>query len=138
MKLPQDLLDQFNRNSLYTTIGLRLKKAEEGRAESVLTPDPKVCWPFPTQPHGGILFTIMDTTMAWAIQSLLDQGLSCTTIDLHIQYLAPAKESPYTCLAETTRQSRHLAFVRAEIRDARQRPIASGQATFRIIKMELV
>ncbi len=138
MKLPQDLLDQFNRNSLYTTVGLRLKKAEEGKAESVLTPDPKVCWPFPTQPHGGILFTIMDTTMAWAIQSLLDQGLSCTTIDLHIQYLAPAKESPFTCLAETTLQSRHLAFVRAEIRDARQRPIASGQATFRIIKMELV
>jgi uncharacterized protein (TIGR00369 family) len=138
MKLPQDLLDQFNRNSLYATVGIELKKAEEGRAEAVLTPNPKVCWPFPKQPHGGMLFTIMDTTMAWAIQSLLDQGFSCTTIDLHIQYLVPAKESPYTCLAETTHQTRHLAFVRAEIRDAHQRPIASGQATFRIITMELV
>jgi uncharacterized protein (TIGR00369 family) len=138
MKLPQDLLDQFNRNSLYTTVGIQLKKAEEGKAESILIPNPKVCWPFPTQPHGGILFTIMDTTMAWAIQSLLDRGLSCTTIDLHIQYLAPAKDSPYTCSAETTHRSRHLAFVRAEIRDAQLHPIASGQATFRIIKMELV
>gem|GEM_PF-2725202 len=61
-----------------------------------------------------------------------------TTIDLNIQYLAPAKESPYTCLAETIHQTRHLAFVRAEIRDARKNPIASGQATFRLIKMDLV
>ena len=138
MKLSQDLLDQFNRNDLYTTIGIRLDKAEDGRAEAVLTPNPKVCWPFPDQPHGGILFTIMDTTMAWAIQSLLEQGLSCTTIDLNIQYLAPAREGPYTCRAETTHQTRHLAFVRADIRDARDHPIASGQATFRIIKMDLV
>jgi len=80
----------------------------------------------------------MDTTMAWAIMSRLDPGFSCTTIDLHIQYLAPAKESPFTCVAETTHQTRHLAFVRAEIRDAYNRPIASGQGTFRIIKMDLV
>jgi uncharacterized protein (TIGR00369 family) len=138
MKLSQDIVDQFNRNSLYTTVGIQLKKAEDGRAEAVLTPNPKVCWPFPDQPHGGILFTIMDTTMAWAIQSLLEQGLSCTTIDLNIQYLAPAREGPYTCRAETTHQTRHLAFVRADIRDARDHPIASGQATFRIIKMDLV
>jgi uncharacterized protein (TIGR00369 family) len=138
MRLSQDRLDQFNRNVLYTTIGIQLKKAEQGRAEAVLTPAPKVCWPFPTQPHGGMLFTIMDTTMAWAVQSLLEQGFSCTTIDLHIQYLAPAQEGPFTCRAETTHQTRHLAFVRADILDARQNPIASGQATFRIIKMELI
>ena len=138
MKLSQDLLNQFNRNVLYTTIGIQLKKAEEGRAVAVLTPDPKVCWPFPTQPHGGMLFTIMDTTMAWAVQSLLEQGFSCTTIDLNIQYLAPAQDGPFTCRAETTHQTRHLGFVRADILDAHNNPIASGQATFRIIKMELV
>jgi uncharacterized protein (TIGR00369 family) len=138
MKLSQDILDQFNRNDLYTTIGIHLDKAEDGRAEAVLTPNPKVCWPFPDQPHGGILFTLMDTTMAWAIQSVLESGSSCTTIDLNIQYLTPAKESPYTCLAEITHQTRHLAFVRADILDARENPIASGQATFRIIKMDLV
>ncbi len=28
--------------------------------------------------------------MAWAIMSRLDRGFSCTTIDLNIQYPAPA------------------------------------------------
>jgi uncharacterized protein (TIGR00369 family) len=138
MKIAQDILDQFNRNSLYTTLGIHLYNAVDGKAEAVLTPDPNVCWPFPDQPHGGILFTVMDTTMAWAIQSVLETGLSCTTIDLNIQYLAPAKEGPFTCRAETAHQTRHLAFVRAEIRDARNQSVASGQGTFRIIKMGFV
>jgi uncharacterized protein (TIGR00369 family) len=138
MKIPQALTDQFNRNSLYTTVGIQLNKAEAGNAESLLSPNPGVCWPFPGQPHGGILFTVMDTTMAWAIQSLLDEGFSCTTIDLHIQYLAPAQDGPFACRAETIHQTRHLAFVRAEIRDAQSRLVASGQGTFRIIKMNFV
>ena len=136
MNLSQELLDQFNLNSLYTTVGIRLNKADGGSAESVLSPNPRVCWPFPGQPHGGILFTVMDTTMAWAIQSRLDAGFSCTTIDLHIQYLAPAQEGPFTCRAETTHQTGRLAFVRSDIRDAQDRPVAAGQGTFRIIKFE--
>ena len=138
MEIQPPILEQFNRNPLYTSIGIRLEEAAEGKARSVLTPRPDVCWPFPGQPHGGMLFTLMDTTMAWAIQSRLETGLSCTTIDMHIQYLAPAQEKPFTCLAETTHRTSHLAFIRAEIRDARNRLIASGQGTFRIIKINLV
>jgi uncharacterized protein (TIGR00369 family) len=130
-------LEPFNRNSLYGAVGIRVEKAGDGQAESLLSPPPQVCWPFPKQPHGGMLFTIMDTTMAWAIQSILEPGLSCTTIDLNIQYLAPAREGPFTCRAETIHQTGRLAFVRADIRDAQDRPVAAGQGTFRIIKWEL-
>ena len=137
MDIPADKIEQFNQNPLYQTVGIRLEKAQDGRADSQLTPSPQVCWPFPNQPHGGMLFTLIDTTMAWAIMSRLEAGSSCTTIDLHIQYLAPAREAPFTCRAETTHQTRHLAFVRADILDARENPIASGQGTFRIIKVDI-
>ncbi len=69
---------------------------------------------------------------------MLEPGLSCTTIDLSIQYLAPAREGPFTCRAETIHQTGRLAFVRADIRDAQNRPVAAGQGTFRIIKFEFV
>ena len=132
------VLEQFNKNPLYQTVGIRLEQADQGRARSVLVPRPEVCWPFPGQPHGGMLFTLMDTTMAWAVQSLLERGLSCTTIDLTIQYLAAAREGPFTCRAETIHQTGRLAFVRAEVLDACSRPVAAGQGTFRIIKFEFV
>jgi uncharacterized protein (TIGR00369 family) len=137
MEINSEQIERFNRNPLYETVGIKLTGVGEGRAEARLSPSPQVCWPFPQQPHGGMLFTIMDTTMAWAVQSRLETGASCTTIDLAIQYLAPAKEGPFTCRAETSHQTRHLAFVRAEVLDARSRLIASGQGTFRIIKFDI-
>lgn len=138
MNFTPEQLAQFNGNPLYGTVGIRIEKAGDGKAESLLSPPARVCWPFPHQPHGGMLFTIMDTTMAWAVQSLLERGLSCTTIDLAIQYLSPAKEAPFTCRAEITHQTGRLAFVRADILDAQERPVASGQGTFRIIKMDFL
>jgi uncharacterized protein (TIGR00369 family) len=138
MELSKSLLDRMNDNPLYRSLGIRLEEAAEGRARSCLTPKAEVCWPFPDQPHGGILFTLMDTTMAWAVQSLLESGLACTTVDLHIQYLAPAKGGHLFCRAWTTRQTKRLAFVRADILDSGDHPLASGQATFRIMKMDFV
>lgn len=137
MDISPETIERFNQNPLYQTVGIRLGRVVEGRADSVLKPESRICWPFPDQPHGGMLFTLMDTTMAWAVMSRLDPGFSCTTIDLTIQYLAPAKYGPFSCRAEAFHRTRHLSFVRAEVLDAKAQPIASGQSTFRIIKMDL-
>jgi uncharacterized protein (TIGR00369 family) len=80
----------------------------------------------------------MDTTMAWAIQSNLDSGLSCTTIDLDIRYMLPARGGKFCCRAVTLHQTGRLCFVRADITDRDDHVIASGQATFRIIKMDFI
>ena len=63
MKITQKIIEQMNNNPLYRTLGIRVVEAGEGRAVSILEPVAEVCWPFPGQPHGGILFTMMDTTM---------------------------------------------------------------------------
>jgi len=138
MELSKPTLDRMNENLLYTTLGIRLEEAAEGRARARLTPKAEMCWPFPDQPHGGILFTMMDTTMAWAVQSLLESGYACTTVDLNIQYLAPAKGGRFFCKAWTSHQTKHLVFVRADIVDSEDHPLAVGQATFRIIKMDFI
>jgi uncharacterized protein (TIGR00369 family) len=138
MDIPAETLTLFNTNPLYQTIGIRLEEAGGGKARSILSPRGEVCWPTLNQPHGGILFTTMDTTMAWAVISLADPDHSCTTIDCTIQYPAPAKDGPYLCQAWITHQTGRLAFVRADITDARNSLVAIGQATFRIIKMKFI
>ena len=134
MEMTQEVLDGLNDNALYHIFGIRVEEAGQGRAFSRLVPNPDLCWPVPEQLHGGVLFTLMDTTMAWSVMSRLDPGDNCATTHLDIQYILPAKEGPFTCSARTTHQTGHMAFVRAEIRDARDRPLAMGQATFRIMK----
>jgi len=127
-------LDELNRNSLYELIGIHIEEVGAGKARSRLRPPPEVCWPFPGQPHGGVLFTLMDTTMAWAVLSLLEPGRNCLTIHLDIQYIAPAKGDYFICAAEVGEQTRSMSFVSAEIKDFEGRRLAVGQAVFRIIK----
>ena len=51
--------------------------------------------------HGGVFASILDATAFWAIYSAVDEGLSMTTVELKINYLAPA-EANQTLLATGT------------------------------------
>jgi uncharacterized protein (TIGR00369 family) len=126
-------LRTINANLLYQTLGIEVLDAGEGSARSLLAPRPEVRWPFPDQPHGGILFTQMDTTMAWAAMTLLEPGRNCATIQLDIQYPAPAKGREYVCEARVSHRTGRICFVEAEIRDDEKNLVARGQGTFRVI-----
>ncbi|MBW1891829.1 MAG: PaaI family thioesterase [Deltaproteobacteria bacterium] len=128
--------EKFNANPLYHTIGMQVISAEDGRAVSQLRPPDNVCWPFPGQPHGGILFTQMDSTMAWAVLSAPGEGTNCTTVNLEIQYPAPARGPVFTCETRVVHRTGRSCFVRGESRDEEGGLVAMGQATFRIIRAE--
>ena len=137
MLFTEQTISQVNDNSLYHALGIRIEKASDGQAKSRLEPSPEVCWPFPGQPHGGILFTLMDTTMAWAVLTQLAPGHNCSTIGLDIHYTRPAKGNAFHCMAQVSHQTTRYCFVRAEIHDAEGKLVALGQATFAIIEMEI-
>ncbi len=128
--------EQFNANPLYHTIGMQVISAGDSQAVSQLRPPDNVCWPFPGQPHGGILFTQMDSTMAWAVLSAAGEGTNCTTVNLEIQYPAPARGPVFTCETRVVHRTGRSCFVRGESRDEKGGLVAMGQATFRIIRAE--
>jgi acyl-coenzyme A thioesterase PaaI-like protein len=64
MEITAAIIDQLNANSLYQALGIQAEAAGDGKSRSRLIPKPALCWPFPQQPHGGVLFTLIDTTMA--------------------------------------------------------------------------
>ena len=138
MEITANILDQMNANSLYHVLGIRVEEAGDGKARSCLTSNPELCWPFAEQPHGGVLFTLMDTTMAWAVWSQLESGFNCTTVNLDIHYTMPAKGGFFACAAWSTHKTSRTSFVRADIHDRKGRLVAMGQATFRIIPVDLL
>ena len=42
--------------------------------------------------HGGVLFTLTDYAMGGALTSALEGGQRCTTLEIKINYVAPATE----------------------------------------------
>lgn len=138
MEISQQTINQLSDNSLYTALGIQIEKAADGKASARLKPASEVCWPFAGQPHGGILFTLMDTTMAWAVLSQLGSGHNCTTISLNIHYTQPAKGDVFFCCAWVTHRTARSSFLRADIHDEEGRLLAMGQATFRIIPADFL
>jgi len=126
--------EKINANSLYQTMGIELKTASQGKARSSLNPCSDVCWPFSGQPHGGILFTLLDTTMAWAVYSELPHGANCTTIHLNIQYPVPARSAGFQCETQIQHRTGRLCFVRGQIVGSDRELVATGEAVFRIIQ----
>nr|WP_238344346.1 PaaI family thioesterase [Ramlibacter lithotrophicus] len=115
-------------------MGIRIEHCGGGQARATLAPTANACWPSPGSPHGGVLFTVIDTTMAWAAMSLAGPGESVATVDCSIQYPAPATHGPFTCEAASLRKTGRTVFMRAEILDGRAGVVALGQGTFRIIR----
>ncbi len=134
MRFDAERLARLNDNPLYRTLGIRLESAGEGDAVSWLEPREAVCWPSPGQPHGGVLFTLLDTTMAFAAMTRGEDGGGCATVDASVQYIAPARRAPFCCRVWTLSGSARTVFVRAEIRDADEALVAAGQGTFRLFR----
>ena len=138
MEITAAILDKMNANSLYQALGIQIEAADGGKARSRLIPEPAFCWPFPEQPHGGVLFTVIDTTMAWAIWSQLEPGFNSTTINLDIHYTKPAKSDVLVCTARSRHKTKRTSFVRADIHNSNGELVAMGQGTFRIIPVDLL
>ncbi|HEY0885287.1 MAG TPA: PaaI family thioesterase [Ramlibacter sp.] len=134
MEFSADTLARLNDNPLYAALGIRIDHCDGGNARATLAPTPNACWPSRGNPHGGVLFTVIDTTMAWAAMSLAGDGESVATVDCSIQYPAPATHGPFTCEAASVRKTGRTVFMRAEILDGRGGVVALGQGTFRIIR----
>ena len=137
MEFSSEEMSRLNSNSLYEALGIVVEEAKGGKARAKLRPVSTFCCPFEGQPHGGILFTLMDTTMAWAVLTGLEPGRNCATINLDIQYTKRAAGNVFTCKAWITHQAKQIIYVRADIFDGKDQLTATGQGTFKAIKAPL-
>lgn len=110
--------------------GYRIVDVEQGRAVFELTPEECHYNPFSTV-HGGILSTLLDTSMTASVISTLPAGQACTTMDINIKYFRPVTVATGTlqCTAQPIHAGKRLATAEGRITDAKGRLIAHGVST---------
>ena len=82
--------------------------------------------------HGGAIASLLDSVIVPAIGTVVEPGSDYTTIDLHVQYLAPLLED---CVAEgwVLRGGRRIVFGQAEARAASSgRLVATSALTYHV------
>ena len=111
-------------------VGYRLVSVTEGRTLFELPPRHRHTNPFGTI-HGGILSTLLDTTMTTAVWSTLAPGLIVATMALNINFTRPVGSDSgiLRCEGRSIHVGRRTATAEGRLTDARGRLCAHGTAT---------
>jgi acyl-CoA thioesterase len=110
-------------------LGIELEKVALGEATLTLAIRPELSQNHGVV-HGGAIASLIDTTTAFAILTLLEPDERVTTVDLTISYLRPALEGQLRATARVLRQGRRLLTVSAEVTDTSGTLLATALSTY--------
>jgi acyl-CoA thioesterase len=84
--------------------------------------------------HGGVIYTLADTAMGAALTTRLEVGERCVTLEIKINYLAPALEGTLTCEAAVVGRARRVGVLEARVRDEAEKLVALATGSFYIMR----
>lgn len=114
-------------------LGIRLVHAENGESE-VHLPVKKEFTQLHGNVHGGILATVLDASMAAAVNSLLPEQEFTVTTEMKVNYLSPATGQLLIAKARVIKRGRSLSLCQAELMDDQGKMLCYATATFFIFE----
>jgi acyl-CoA thioesterase len=102
-------------NPLAKRIGLHFNEARAGFSRCWLAVDPHIHMNPNGVVHGAVLYAMADTGMGAALMPLLDQGLSCATIEIKMSYFRPVYEGELVCTTEVVNKGRTIANLESRV-----------------------
>ena len=114
---------------------LSMKLLDAGAGFSLLEIDltKKHLQPFGTV-HGGVFSSIIDAAAFWAVYpGIEDPAAGMTTVDLKLNYLAPAKAGKLIARGRQIKLGRTLGYAEARIVDQDEKVLAHGTSTVIIL-----
>ena len=84
--------------------------------------------------HGGVFSSIIDAAAFWAVYpGIEDQEAGMTTVDLKLNYLAPAASGKLIARGRQIKLGRTLGYAEAEVLDEAGKILAHGTSTVIIL-----
>lgn len=82
--------------------------------------------------QGGFLAAMLDATLGPALIATLGPDQFAPTLDIHVQFLRPARPGRLAGRGRITRKGREIAFLAGELVDDRGAVVATATATAQI------
>jgi uncharacterized protein (TIGR00369 family) len=84
--------------------------------------------------HGGVYASLIDAAAFWACYCQVEEGLSFTTVEMKINYLAPSSKGFLIGKGRSIKMGKTLCLADATIEDEQGRLLAHGTATMMILE----
>jgi uncharacterized protein (TIGR00369 family) len=103
-----------NNRSFAELVGTEVSSAEKGRAAVSLEAEERHLNPSGTV-HGGAISTLIDASMAEALNTMTEQGEQPFTIQITVNYMKPGKPGTLTSTAQVRKGGERITIVEAEV-----------------------
>jgi len=117
----------------YKHLGITLTEVKLGNAEIQLKVTRKLIQSAGFA-HGGVIAALIDSAVGLALCTTVDPQDRITTIELHVNFIAPAKLGFLKTQGQILHRGKRTGVGDAEVRDADGLLVAKGSATYMIIK----
>ncbi|MCD4719556.1 MAG: PaaI family thioesterase [Desulfobacula sp.] len=119
-------------------VGYKISEVDNGYAVFELNPEEYHYNPFSTV-HGGIITTLLDTTITASVLSTLQKGISCSTVEIKVNFIRSitAKTKILRCEAKPIHIGKRLATAEGRLKDKNGNLYAHGISTCSIFKIRI-
>jgi acyl-CoA thioesterase len=83
--------------------------------------------------HGAVLFAMADTSMGAAAMSVLDDGLACASIEVHLRFLRAVSAGRLTAETEVVKSGRRIIQLESRITDDSGTAVATATGSFAVM-----
>jgi len=84
--------------------------------------------------HGGVSAALVDSAIGLALCTIIDPGCAIMTINLQVNFLAPAKPGPLTARGRIVHKGKQTAVGDCQVTDQDGRLVSNGTATYMILQ----
>jgi uncharacterized protein (TIGR00369 family) len=129
------LLERWNACGYYRLVGMRVERADADGSEFAITIGEQHLQAYGTA-HGGVLAGLVDAAMGLAILGGVPDGEGCATIEMKLNFLAPARPGNLRARGRVVQQGKRIVVAWGEVEDVQGRIVACGMGTFQRIPPE--
>ena len=128
------ILDRFPTPPCAAHLGFEILEADgdSGTVKVAFMARPEFCNPA-GYVQGGFLTAMLDDSMGPAVIIATEGKVFPTTIDLHVQFVAPAKQGALVGRARVVRLGNTFGFIEGELDDGSGNLVARANASVRLI-----
>lgn len=113
-------------------LGMNVETTGVGKGRATVTIDERHHNPNAVA-HGGVLFTLIDTSMGAATMSVLDADHYCSTIEIQVRYLRPVLDGDLKVETQVVKPGRRIVHLESRATDGTGRLVATATGSYAVL-----
>lgn len=121
-----------NQSPYFSLLSMEIKDLQWGTCLMEMELAEKHLQPFGNV-HGGAIASMVDAAAFWAVFPQVERGMGLTTVEIKLNYLAPAQKGRLAARGRCIKLGRTLALGETQVRNGEGTLVAHGTATMMVV-----